>query len=91
MMVSGGQLAKPGALPLEDAAAGATEISRQPLTARTGPTDQPTRIADHEPVCGHSLITTVPAPMKDVFPDSYAGDHHNSGTQGGSTLNGGLE
>jgi hypothetical protein len=88
MPVSGSLLTEPAGAALEDTATPAAEISLQALPARTSPADQPTRVADNEPVCGHIADHDRTSPDKGMFTDRYAADHHNSGAQSCPVLHG---
>ena len=86
MLISDELLAEPAALSFEDSAAPAAKISREPLTTRARPPDQPTWVADHEAVRRHILGHDGTGSDEGMLPNGQAADNHNPRTQSGPLL-----
>jgi hypothetical protein len=84
-------LAEPASLSLEHSPALAAKISREPLTTRASPPDQPTRVADHESVRRHILGQDRTGPDEGMLSNSHAADHHDPSTQSGALPYGGRQ
>src|SRR6185436_18533245 len=85
-LISGELLAEPATLSLENSAAPAAKISRQPLTTRARPTDPPTWVADHEAVRRYIFGHDSTGPNEGMLANGHAADHHNPGAQSGPLL-----
>ena len=77
MLISGEVLAEPAVLLLEDSAAVAVKISREPLTTRARPPDPPTWVANHEAVRKHVLGHDGTGSNEGMLPNGHAANHHN--------------
>ena len=91
MLISGELLAESAALSLEDSAAPAAKISREPLTTRARPPDPPTWVADHEAVRRHILGHDGTGSNECMLPNGQAANHHNPRAQGGPLLHDGRQ
>jgi len=86
MVLCGKLLAESAASSLEDAAALAAKISREPLSTRARPPDLPTWVTDHEGVRRHILRYDGTGSDEGVRANRHAADHHNACAQGGPLL-----